>query len=104
MLNEGLMAVNNIAKDNINDAHKILWRPAKEILVGDLSDLNLERCPEQPDMPHWYTFHVLPDRQKCKITPVCKIIKNALTALNKNGLSPHMIALDGQFWKLILEY
>ena len=91
------------AKDQLYEAYQILRKPAKEIMVGVLSDLERTFNPAHPDIPHAMPFMYYMTGSSLKMNNVRKILTNAASEVFARDLQLLVIAFDGQFLEIAVK-
>ncbi len=81
-----------------DEAYNILRRPAKEILVAVVSDL--ERMKNNPEVHHAVPIAYYLGGFSLKMEAVRGIISEILRSCDEKGLRPKVVAFDGQFLEI----
>ena len=90
------------ASELIQECYNLLRKPAKEILVTMMSDLDRITYPGD-DHPHAVPIQYYMAGYSLKMTSVRQIIKEAVTECAKEGLNVKAVAFDGQFLEISVE-
>ena len=90
-------------KDLVQTAYDILRRPAKELLLSVVSNLDRTTNPDSPESPHAMPVMYHLSGSSLKMNSVRHILSEGINAITQTGLNPKVIAFDGQFLELSIE-
>ena len=85
------------AKDEVQEAYQLLRKPAKEILLGVISDLDRTVDPIQPDLPNAMPFLYYMVGASLKMDTVRLLLQHAALEVESRDLHLQVKAFDGQF-------
>ena len=96
---EELAIVLRQAKDGLLDAYNLLRRPAKEVLLTVVSDLERTKH-HKTDIPHAIPIMYNLSGYSLKMSSVRGLLKDAIAACEENSLNVKVVAFDGQFLEI----
>ena len=97
---ESCLVTLNMAADEVHVAYQLLRRPAREILLGVISDLGRTVNAKHPDIPHVVPFMYYMAGPSLKMGAVKNILKEAISEATVHELDVKAVAFDGQFVEL----
>ena len=84
-------------KDKLTAAYNLLRRPAKEVLVSLISDLDRQGIPQLANTPHAIPVMYHLSGYSLKMKSVRGIIADGIQACKNQNLNVKVVAFDGQF-------
>ena len=88
------------AKEALKEAYEHCRRPAKELLLTVMSDLDRK---QSPDVPHAIPVMYNMGGFSLKMGSVRGMLNDAIDACSQNGLKVQVIAFDGQFAEISVD-
>ena len=99
---EAVLVTLESSKNALQDAYNLIRRPAKELLLGVISDLDRTSQSNCPESTYAVPFMYNLTGSSLKMDSVRSLIQERVKDVNAHGITVKVIAFDGQFLELSL--